>query len=172
MTKLIAVVALLLCLGLWDQNASAGVGPPSLVLTFAPTDISVDGQTTLTSTLTATVINAPPGGTFNAVFTSPGFTPPDPIGPFNPTMSPGVCSGPGSLFLCSVMNLDFTTPGTPRGTFTFTTTGTVNMGSTVLTSQAASFDATVPEPGALALLSLGLVALGVVWRKSAGAKPG
>jgi hypothetical protein len=45
------------------------------------------------------------------------------------------------------------------------------MGTTVITSQPASFAVTVPEPGALALLSLGLVALGIVWRRSVGAKP-
>jgi hypothetical protein len=170
MTKLVPVVAVLLGLGLWGQNASAG--GTSLGLTFAPTGIFVDipgNQTTVTSTLTATVMGAPGEATFTATFTnSDGFTNPGAIGPLNPTMSPGVCSPPGASFTCMVMDLDFTKPGTTPGTFIFTANGLLTDGISI--PQSASFQATVPEPGALALLSLGLVALGVVWRKSAGPK--
>src|ERR1700745_4019116 len=171
MIKRVAFVAVLLCLAVWGETARAGA--VSLTVDFNLQSVNIDifsNQTTVTSALTAT-INAPPGATFSVTsFTnSDGFISPAPTGLLNPSMSPGVCTPPGVTFTCTLMGLDFMRPGiAPGGPFTFTANTVLQDGFTVPVS--ASFQASIPEPGALALLSLGLVGLGIVWRKS-GRKP-
>ena len=169
MRKLVTVVVALFCLGL-SHGARAGGGiPPSFNLGFAlaSIDINVPGnQTTVTGTFTANV-TAPSTAMLTATFTnSDGFVSPIGIGPFNPNISPGVCT---VAFTCTITGLDFTMPGIGFGTTTFTTTATLADGFAPVIHMA-SFQASTPEPGALALLSLGLVVLGIAHRKVRGRK--
>jgi hypothetical protein len=173
MRKIATVVAVLFCLGL-SHGARAGGGiPPSFNLGFAlaSIDVNVPGnQTTVTGTFTANV-SAPanPDAMLTATFTnSDGFSSPGPIGPFNPTISPGVCT---VSFKCTITGLDFTMTGIGFGPTTFMTTATLadGFGSVI---HMASFQASTPEPGALALLSLGVVALGIVHRRVRRRKQG
>src|SRR5215470_14476326 len=172
MRKLVTVVVALFFLGLsHGARAGGGIPPPSFNLGFAlaSIDINVPGnQTTVTGTFTANV-TAPSTSMLTATFTnSDGFSNPDPIGPFNPSISPGVCT---ASFICTITGLDFTMTGIGFGPTTFVTTATLADGFAPVI-HTASFQASTPEPGALALLSLGLVALGLAHRKVRSRKQG
>ena len=171
MRKIATVFTVLFCLGL-SHSARAGGGiPPDFVLGFAlqSIDVNVPGnQTTVTGTFTANV-TAPSTAMLTATFTnSDGFSSPVPIGPFNPSISPGVCT---VSFTCTITGLDFTMTGIGFTPTTFVTTATLADGFAPVVHMA-SFQASTPEPGALALLSLGLVALGLAHRKVRRRKQG
>lgn len=164
MMKFATVVAALFCLGLSHSVRAGGGVPPDFNLGFVlqSIDVNVPGnQTTVTGTFTANV-TAPSTAVLTATFTnSDGFVSPTPIGPFNPTISPGVCT---VSFTCTIPGLDFTMTGIGFGPTTFVTTATLADGFAPVV-HTASFQASTPEPGALALLSLGLVAVGLAQRK-------